>query len=173
MRNGLECALDCVARGWPVLPGAQPIKGGYLDPVLGAIRDSLALCPSDMATTDPDTVRRWWPIMPDGQTRSVLLATGWDLVAAMTTMQQAEKVVSDDAFKAAPTPVVVLEEVKLPVFLLSSARGLKAHQLLPFGATIPLPPAVVEDHETWWLSPMEECASLMSGEQFASLLEGR
>ncbi|MBB5955876.1 hypothetical protein FHS29_002457 [Saccharothrix tamanrassetensis] len=124
-----------------------------------------------MATTDEDLVRRWWPVLPSRLTRSVLAVTQPNLVGVGVELERAERAVAHESFAECPTPVVVIPTLPNPaVFLVSSSRGLIGEDVFPIGATIPLPPAVAEDQQTRWLSPMVECESLMAGEQLALLL---
>lgn len=174
--NGLESALECVARGWAVVPGALWIDETYVDPVTGFDRDSLALCSPGQATSDPGLVRRWWPVPDEGVTRSVLAVVGPALAAVAIEPERAQGVVESEAFRAAPTPIVLLPlpvaglSVESVVFLLSSSGGLDEELVLPPDATIPLPPAVVEGYEVRWLVAPADCGALMSGPELARLL---
>lgn len=167
----MECALACVERGWPVVPGALWHNDNYMDPVFGREWESLELCPADMAVTDEDLVRLWWPVLPSRLMRSTLVVTVADLVAVALELDRAEHLVTLKAFTADPTPVVVVPAFERPaVFLLSSSRGLSREEIFPIGATVPLPPSVVEGREVSWLSPMADCEELMTGEQLSLLM---
>ncbi|GAA1335395.1 bifunctional DNA primase/polymerase [Saccharothrix algeriensis] len=171
--SGVQCALACVERGWPVIPGASWLDNAYVDPVLGHERDALALCPPDMATMDEDLVRRWWPVLPSRLQRSVLVVTQPNLVAVVVESERAKRVVELESFRENPTPAVLVstwDQKEEAMFLLSSSRGLTGENLAPVSATIPMPPAMVEGREVRWLSPMTECESLMAGEELALLL---
>ncbi|WP_433271803.1 hypothetical protein ACQPZF_13865 [Actinosynnema sp. CS-041913] len=163
MTGGLECALACVERGWPVIPGALWHNDNYMDPVFGREWESLELCPADMAVTEEGWVRRWWPVLPSRLMRSTLVVTAANLVGVALELERAERIVKRAAFTDDPTPVVVVPVFERPaVFLLSSSRGLSGEEILPIGATVPLPPSTVEGREVSWLSPMAECEGLMT-----------
>ncbi|RKT52435.1 hypothetical protein C8E97_0945 [Saccharothrix australiensis] len=171
MTSGLECALACVDRGWPVIPGALWHRDNYMDPVFGREHESLDLCPADMAVSDEEWVRRWWPVLPSRLMRSTLVVTTANLVGVALELNRAQHIVEREAFQADPTPVVVVPAFEHPaVFLLSSSRGLSGEEVLPVGSTVPLPPAMIEGREVTWLSPMAECEALMAGEQLALLM---
>ncbi|RKT53022.1 bifunctional DNA primase/polymerase [Saccharothrix australiensis] len=174
MSGGFLFALECAERGWPVIPGASWLDGAYVDPVLGHERDALSLCPPDMATTDEDLVRRWWPVLASRLERSVLVVTQPNLVAVVVEADRARRVVGSEAFRANPTPAVLVatwDREEEAMFLLSSSRGLAGESVAPVSATIPMPSAVVEGRPVRWLWPMTECESLMAGEQLALLLK--
>ena len=174
--NGLETALECVGRGWPVVPGALWVDGTYVDPVTDAECDALALSSPAMATLDPEEVRRLWPVSDGGVTRSALAVLGKLLTAVVVEPEPARRVVEPEAFRASPTPVVVLPVptlglmIESAVFVVSSAEGLDEKLVFPRSAMLPLPPAVVEGHTTQWLVSADECDGLMSGPELAGLL---
>jgi hypothetical protein len=173
--RGLESALECVALGWPVVPGALWVGGTYVDPVTNFDGDSLALCSADRATVDPDEVRRLWPVLEDGVTRSALAVLGATMAAVAVEPELAREVVASESFRASPTPVVMLHVpvvglmIEHAVFVVSSADGLDDRLVFPPEATLPLPPAVVEGFETRWLVPPGECEGLMTGPELARL----
>ncbi|WP_433269519.1 hypothetical protein ACQPZF_07200 [Actinosynnema sp. CS-041913] len=173
--SGLESALECVARGWPVVPGALWVDGTYVDPVTGFDGDSLALCSPGKATLDPKVVRRLWPVLEEGVTRSALAVLG-RMAAVAVQPGRARRVIESGAFQASRTPVVLMRVpivgamVEHAVFVLSSWDGLDEEFVFPPDATLPLPPAVVEGHEVRWLVPLAECDGLMTGPELARLL---
>ncbi|MFD0203820.1 MULTISPECIES: hypothetical protein [Saccharothrix] len=175
--NGLETALECVARGWPVVPGALWVGDSYVDPVTDADCDALALSSPAMATLDPEEVRRLWPVSGGNVTRSALAVLGTLMTAVVVEPEPARRVVASKAFRTSPTPVVMLPVptlgllIESAVFVVSSAEGLDERLVFPRGAMLPLPPAVVEGHRTRWLVSPAECDGLlMSGPDLADLL---
>ena len=174
--NGLETALECVERGWPVVPGALWIDDTYVDPVTNSGCDALALSSPAMATLDPAEVRRLWPVSDGGVARSALTVLGALITAVVVEPEPARRVVESEAFRASPTPVVMLPiptaglMIESAVFVVSSAEGLDEKLVFPSGAMLPLPPAVVEGYEVRWLVPPVECGGLMSGPELARLL---
>ena len=175
--NGLETALECVGRGWPVVPGALWVGDSYVDPVTNAECDALALASPAMATLDPVEVRRLWPVSDSGVTRSALAVLGKLMAAVVVEPELARRVVASRAFRTSPTPVVMLPVptlglmIESAVFVVSSAEGLNERLVFPRGAMLPLPPAVVEGHRTRWLVSPAECDGLlMSGPDLADLL---
>ncbi|WP_447003529.1 hypothetical protein ACRAKI_28235 [Saccharothrix isguenensis] len=166
-----------MARGWPVVPGALWIDETYVDPVTNLDCESLALCLPAMATSDPELVRRLWPVLEEGVTRSTLAVLGPALVAFAVRPERARHVMTSARFRAAPTPVVMLPlpaaglTVEFAVFVLSSTEGLDEGFVIPPGATLPLPPVVVEGYAVQWLVSPAECERLMTGPELASLLE--
>lgn len=174
--SGLDSALECVARGWAVVPGARWVGDTYVDPVTNFGRDSLALCSPRGATTDPDVVRRWWATADGGVMRSVLAVVGPALSAVGIEPGRAGAVVESESFRAAPTPLVLLPlpvaglSLEFAVFLVSSSDGLDGEVVLPPDATVPLPPVVVEGYEVRWLVSPAECGELMSGPELARVL---
>ncbi|WP_158841132.1 hypothetical protein [Saccharothrix deserti] len=175
--NGLETALECVARGWPVLPGALWVGDTYVDPVTNFDGDSLALCSVDRAVLDPDEVRRMWPVLGEGVTRSALAVLG-TIVAVAVEPERARRVVESERFRASPTPVVMMPVplvglmIEHAVFVLSSSDGLDDELVFPPNATLPLPPAVVEGYEVRWLVPPARCDGLMAGQELVRFLAG-
>lgn len=174
--NGLETALECVERGWPVVPGALWVGDIYVDPVTNSERDALALSSSAMATLDPAEVRRLWPVTEGNVTRSALAVLGSLMTAVVVEPELARRVVTSEAFRASPTPVVLLPVptlglmIESAVVMVSSADGLDEKLVFPSGGLLPLPPAVVEGEPTRWLVSPADCDGLMSGPELARLL---
>ncbi|WP_033438343.1 hypothetical protein [Saccharothrix sp. NRRL B-16314] len=130
-----------------------------------------------MATSDPELVRRLWPVLEDGVTRSTLAVLGPEMVAFAVEPERGRRVVISGRFGTAPTPVVMLPlpaaglMVEFAVFVLSSVDGLDEKFVIPAGATLPLPPVVVEGYEARWLVSPFECERLMTGPELARLLK--
>ncbi|MFJ6672723.1 hypothetical protein ACIQMJ_16565 [Actinosynnema sp. NPDC091369] len=160
-----------------MVPGALWIDDTYVDPVTNTDCEALALASPVMATLDPAEVRRLWPVLEEGVTRSVLVVLGSLLAAVVVEPEPARRVVASAAFRASPTPVVMLPVptlglmIESAAFVVSSAEGLDEKLVFPSGAMLPLPPAVVEGHRTQWLVSPAECDGLMSGPELAGLLE--
>ncbi|WP_367127877.1 hypothetical protein [Saccharothrix sp. HUAS TT1] len=158
------------------MPGALWVGDSYVDPVTNAECDALALASPAMATLDPEEVRRLWPVSDGGVTRSALAVLGKLMAAVVVEPELARRVVDSEAFRASPTPVVMLPVptlglmIESAVFVVSSAEGLDERLVFPRGSMLPLPPAVVEGHKAEWLVSPAECGELMSGPDLADLL---
>ncbi|MEU4769754.1 hypothetical protein AB0H12_41695 [Actinosynnema sp. NPDC023794] len=158
------------------MPGALWVGDSYVDPVTNAECDALALSSPAMATLDPEEVRRLWPLSDGGVTRSALAVLGKLMAAVVVEPEPARRVVESEAFRASPTPVVMLPVptlglmIESAVFVVSSAEGLDERWVFPRGSMLPLPPAVVEGHKAEWLVSPAECGELMSGPELAGLL---
>ncbi|MEU4445465.1 hypothetical protein AB0K14_26565 [Actinosynnema sp. NPDC050801] len=142
----------------------------------GADSDVLALSSPALATLDPGEVRRLWPALEEGVTRSTLIVLGELMTAIVVRPEQARRVIESEAFRASPTPVVMLPVpmfgvmIESAVFVVSSAEGLDEKLVFPADGLLPLPPTVVEGYETRWLVSPVECDGLMSGPELARLL---
>ncbi|MEV0681173.1 hypothetical protein AB0I60_32115 [Actinosynnema sp. NPDC050436] len=159
-----------------MVPGALWVRDAYVDPVTGSECDSLALSSPAMATLDPEEVRRLWPVTEQGATRSTLAVLGASMTAVVVELEPAGRLVESEAFRASPTPVVVLPVpmfstmIESAVFVVSSVGGLDEKFVLSQGALLPLPPVVIEGGAARWLVSPDECDGLMSGPELARLL---
>jgi hypothetical protein len=171
--TALRAALDYVALGWPVVPGAVWRNGHFADPVDGKLFLSPALRPIEEATTDPAKVREWWSA-PGLYPPNILTPIGAGLGAFTVSADLTEAIIGHPWFGATPTPVLAIQDMPLAYFLvrppLPTVLLSDEARVLDAGVPLPLPPTAIGDVEVIWLVTPEQANGVVAADELADLI---
>jgi hypothetical protein len=171
--TALRAALDYVALGWPVVPGAVWRNGHFADPVDGKLFLSPALRPIEEATTDPAKVREWWSA-PGLYPPNILTPIGAGLGAFTVSADLTEAIIGHPWFGATPTPVLAIQDMPLAYFLvrppLPAVLLSDEARVLDAGVPLPLPPTAIGDVEVIWLVTPEQANGVVAADELADLI---